>query len=41
MKRMPVQYPLFNSTAPGDRVNMMLPEHIADEPQGQPTREVH
>lgn len=29
MKRMPVQYPLFTSTAPGDRVNMMLPDPIS------------
>mgnify|MGYP001486559192 CR=1 FL=1 len=41
MKRMSVQYPLFISTAPGDRVNMMPPEHIAHEPHGQTTREVH
>jgi len=40
MKRMPVQYPLFNSTAPGDRVNMKLPEPTEHEPHGRPTPEV-
>jgi len=44
MKRMPLQNPPFIGSAPGELVNMKLPEHhrpMAYCPLNQPVGEVH